>query len=71
MVAFGYPGEIQDDLAVRWIWWGLAMVPFCYVVLALVVELSEALAKQPSSVQSLVASARYLTVFLRLTYPFV
>jgi bacteriorhodopsin len=28
MVALGYPGEIQDDLMVRWIWWALAMVPF-------------------------------------------
>jgi bacteriorhodopsin len=71
MVAFGYPGEIQDDLAVRWFWWGLAMVPFCYVVQALVLGLEEATAKQPSSVQGLVASARYLTVFSWLTYPFV
>merc|ERR1712124_112668 len=29
MVALGYPGEIQDDLAMRWIWWAAAMVPFC------------------------------------------
>merc|ERR1712008_668723 len=32
MVALGYPGEIQDDLLVRWVWWFLAMLPFCYVV---------------------------------------
>merc|ERR1712039_513471 len=32
MVALGYPGEIQDDLSVRWTWWALAMVPFSYVV---------------------------------------
>merc|ERR1712124_177873 len=36
MVALGYPGEIQDDLAMRWIWWAAAMVPFCYVVKSLV-----------------------------------
>jgi hypothetical protein len=47
------------------------MVPFCYVVLALVVELSEVIAKQSSSVQSRVANARYPTVLLRLTYPLV
>merc|ERR1711957_172609 len=35
MVALGYPGEIQDDLAVRWKWWAAAMVPFAYVVLTL------------------------------------
>merc|ERR1711994_1205777 len=37
MVALGYKGEIQDDLAVRWFWWKLAMVPFSYVVFALVI----------------------------------
>merc|ERR1712203_1010074 len=25
MVALGYPGEIQDELGVRWFWWGCAM----------------------------------------------
>merc|ERR1712127_915334 len=39
MIALGYPGEIQDDLAVRWQWWFLAMIPFCYVVSTLVVHL--------------------------------
>merc|ERR1711939_1095565 len=32
MVALGYPGEIQDDNSARWIWWAMAMVPFCYIV---------------------------------------
>ena len=31
MVALGYPGEIQEDPAVRWFWWSLAMIPFFYV----------------------------------------
>ncbi len=26
MVALGYPGEIQDDLSVRWFWWSLAKI---------------------------------------------
>merc|ERR1711963_738026 len=72
MVALGYPGEIQDDLAVRWIWWFLAMIPFCYVVYELVVGLSEATSKQASAtVSSLISSARYLTVISWCTYPFV
>merc|ERR1712046_293218 len=71
MVALGYPGEIQDDLAVRWFWWALAMVPFCYVVQALVGGLNEATEKQPDSVKSLVVNARYLTAISWLTYPFV
>merc|ERR1712147_429017 len=32
MVALGYPGEIQDSLTQRWLWWALAMVPFAFVV---------------------------------------
>jgi len=71
MVALGYPGEIQDDLVVRWVWWGLAMVPFSYVVFTLVVGLNDATAKQPQSVRGLVGAARYLTVISWLTYPFV
>merc|ERR1712023_565819 len=57
MVVLGYPGEIQDDLAVRWIWWFLAMIPFCYVVYDLVVGLSEATDKQPSARASSLVSA--------------
>jgi bacteriorhodopsin len=72
MVALGYPGEIQDKLLVRWFWWALAMVPFCFVVFQLMVGLNEATSKQASSTASaLVSSARYLTVVSWLTYPFV
>jgi len=72
MVALGYPGEIQDDLAVRWFWWALAMIPFCYVVKELMVGLSEATSKQGSETASmLVSAARYLTVVSWCTYPFV
>ena len=71
MVALGYPGEIQDDLSVRWFWWALAMLPFCYVVMTLVGGLNEATSKQPDSVKGLVVTTRYLTVVSWLTYPFV
>jgi len=71
MVALGYPGEVQDDLSARWFYWAAAMVPFLYVVSTLVVGLSAATAQQAATVSPLVASARYLTVFSWLTYPFV
>jgi len=71
MVALGYPGEIQDDLSVRWFSWALAMVPFFYVVATLVGGLNEATGKQHDSVKGLVVAARYLTVISWLTYPFV
>merc|ERR1711939_476004 len=71
MVALGYPGEIQDDPSGRWIWWAMAMVPFCYVVQTLVVGLAEATGKQPEAAKGLVAQARYLTAISWLTYPAV
>merc|ERR1711953_780100 len=67
----GYPGEVQDDLTVRWIWWALAMVPFSYVVFSLIAGLNAATDKQPESVKGLVVTARYLTAISWLTYPFV
>ena len=71
MVALGYPGEVQDDPEGRWFWWAAAMVPFFYVVYELVVGLSEATQKQIPRVASITSSARYLTAFSWLTYPFV
>lgn len=71
MVALGYPGEIQDDLSQRWVWWAAAMLPFCYVVFSLLIGLGEATHKQPDSVKGLVVAARYLTAVSWLTYPFV
>jgi bacteriorhodopsin len=69
MVALGYPGEIQNNDHARWFWWSCAMVPFCVVVLVLVVGLNNATARQPPSAQGLVTKARYLTVISWLTYP--
>jgi bacteriorhodopsin len=71
MVALGYPGEIQNNLAERWQWWAMAMVPFTYVVGTLLVGLGEATAKQGETVAPLVTSARLLTAVSWCTYPFV
>jgi len=71
MVALGYPGEVQDDPQGRWLWWAAAMVPFFYVVYELVVGLSAATDAQSPRVASIISSARYLTAFSWLTYPFV
>merc|ERR1712100_476126 len=71
MVALGYPGEIQDNNRARWLWWKLAMVPFCYVVVTLLCGLRDATARQPVAAQGLVVKARYLTAISWLTYPAV
>jgi len=71
MVALGYPGEIQDSLAQRWLWWALAMVPFAFVVEKLLVGLGQATETQPEAARGLISQARMLTVVSWLTYPFV
>jgi bacteriorhodopsin len=71
MVALGYPGEIQDDLMQRWLWWALAMVPFAFVVEKLLIGLGQATETQPESARGLIGNARMLTVVSWLTYPFV
>merc|ERR1711915_181393 len=34
MIILGYPGEliVEGDLSSRWLFWFLAMLPFCYIV---------------------------------------
>merc|ERR1712012_1083423 len=60
MVALGYPGEIQDDPQGRWMWWGLAMLPFCYVLFQLLVGLGAATETQPEAARGLIGQARLL-----------
>jgi len=71
MVALGYPGEISDEPMVRWGFWFLAMLPFCYVVFSLLTGLEDATRKQPEEVAGTIRAARLLTVVSWLTYPFV
>jgi bacteriorhodopsin len=69
MVALGYPGEIQDDPQGRWLWWGLAMLPFCYVLYQLLLGLGAATQTQPEGPRGLIGQARMLTAVSWLTYP--
>jgi bacteriorhodopsin len=71
MVGLGYPGEISDDTTVKWVFWVLAMIPFCIVVNSLLNGLEDATRKQAKEVQGAIRSARMLTVVSWLTYPFV
>merc|ERR1711862_381516 len=62
-------GEIQDDNNQRWKWWGMAKVPFAYVVYTLLIGLNEATDKQPEAARGLIVKARNLTAISWLTYP--
>jgi bacteriorhodopsin len=69
MVALGYPGEIQEDPQGRWLWWGLAMLPFCFVLYQLLIGLGSATESQPEEARGLIGKARLLTAVSWLTYP--
>lgn len=71
MVVLGYPGEIASDFGTKWMWWGLAMVPFVIIVYELYVGLNASIATQPTSVRSYIAAARNLTVSSWCFYPVV
>jgi bacteriorhodopsin len=71
MIVLGYPGEISADPNTRWLWWGLAMIPFLWIVYELFAGLSRAIASQPENVRGLVNIARWLTVISWSFYPVV
>jgi len=71
MVVLGYPGEVSADPVTRWIWWGLAMIPFVWIVYELFVGLSKSIQAQPDNVRGLVDTARWLTLVSWSFYPIV
>merc|ERR1711976_786695 len=74
MIILGYPGEliVEGNLLVRWMYWALAMVPFCYIVHELLVGLAAATRSEPNDeVRSLIFRAQWFTVVSWLTYPVV
>merc|ERR1712139_383134 len=74
MICIGYPGElvVNGDLGVRWLYWGLAIMPFLYVVYELLVGMATATnAESDPTTKSLIQRAQYWTVVSWLTYPVV
>merc|ERR1711869_143630 len=74
MIILGYPGEliVEGPLHTRWMYWGAAMVPFCYIVYELLVGLAGATSMEPNDkVKALVFRSQWVTVVSWLTYPMV
>ena len=71
MIVLGYPGEVSADAGTRWLWWGLAMIPFVWIVYELFVGLRDSIAAQPENVRGLVNAARWVTVLSWSFYPVV
>merc|ERR1711904_433651 len=75
MIAFGYPGETipeGPELSTRWMYWGVSMCPFLYIVYTLLVGLEAATEKEEKQeVKDLIRLAQRMTVVSWCTYPFV
>merc|ERR1719405_111774 len=74
MIILGYPGEliVEGQLSTRWMYWGAAMVPFCYIVCELLFGLAAARNAEPNDkVKDLVFRSQWVTVVSWLTYPVV
>jgi len=73
MIIFGYPGElitVESQLSQRWMYWGMSMVPFMYVVYSLLVTLAAAKDQDPA-IQAKLNTACWVTVISWCTYPVV
>merc|ERR1712238_389504 len=76
MIILGYPGELvksaDDQLVIRWACWFAAMLPFCYIVHALLVRLREATqAETDPEVRDLIQGVQIWTVMSWCAYPMV
>lgn len=71
MIILGYPGEVAESGGIRILFWVLSMIPFLYILRALVVGLKESISKQPKNVQGLIHAATYLVIASWLFYPIV
>merc|ERR1711907_224510 len=75
MIILGYPGELileHDKLNTRWLYWGLAMIPFIYIVYTLVIGLANATDEENDpKIRNSIRTAQYMTVISWLTYPIV
>merc|ERR1711918_165838 len=72
MILLGYPGEVSDGHATRWVFWALAMCPFMFIVYPLVVGLAAAAdAEERDDIKMLCKQACWWTVVSWCTYPCV
>ena len=69
MIALGYPGETQTNLALRLMWGALSMIPFTYIQIVLFSQLNDSIAHQPKTVVPLIQDARVLIIASWCFYP--
>jgi len=74
MIVAGYPGEliVEGNLSTRWMYWGIAMFFFLFIVYTLLIGLSAATAREEDpEVKSMIQLSQWVTVLSWCTYPVV
>lgn len=69
MVVLGFPSQGSTDLASRWMWWGISLVPYTLILFQLYGSLGAAVKAQPSDARKLAGAARFLILVTLLAYP--
>ena len=69
MLALGYPGEIATENSTKWIFWVLSMIPFVYILVTLVGQMTAAAKRESTGVASALRLAMVLLVVAWLVYP--
>jgi len=69
MIGLGYPGEISSSNSTKWIFWGLSVIPFLYILITLVREMSAAQQRESASVAKALRLAMIILVGTWLVYP--
>jgi bacteriorhodopsin len=69
MIALGYPGELASEAGTKWLWWGLSMIPFLYILVALYGKLTPIIAREQNEAGQYIKLARNVLVITWLFYP--
>ena len=69
MIGLGYPGEVSSVDSTKWIFWGLSMLPFLYILSTLSGELKAAGSRETGAIAASIKSATTILLVTWLVYP--
>jgi bacteriorhodopsin len=69
MIGLGYPGEVATTDSTKWIFWGLSMLPFLYILFTLSGELKAAGARETGAIAASIKSATTILLVTWMVYP--
>jgi bacteriorhodopsin len=69
MIGLGYPGEVATADSTKWIFWGLSMLPFLYILFTLSGELKAAGARETGAIAASIKNATTILLVTWMVYP--